>query len=93
MDADPRPQSLSDRPEVVLVRAENSNHAAVSNSYDVDVNNVACPRPSGERADLMCFVVPEPHNVAAPKEPPQLRLLSRPAHLGHNRGGGRWYES
>jgi hypothetical protein len=48
----------------------------MSDRDDVNVDYIVRTRSAGERADLMCFNVPERHDVAAPKEPPQLRLSS-----------------
>lgn len=75
-DRDARSKRRRDRSEVVLIRSEYSRMTPVRDGDDVDVDDVDRPCAAGERADVVCFVLAERGDVAAPEEAPELRLPS-----------------
>jgi hypothetical protein len=73
-DRDSWSKGISDRLEVVPVGGEDSDPTPMSSRGDVDIDDIGRARSPGERADVVCFVVAEWHDVAAPQKAPQLSL-------------------
>lgn len=73
-DRDSWSQGVGDRLEVVLVGREDSEPTPMSSRDDVDIDDIGRARSPGERADVVCFVRAERHDVAAPQKAPQLSL-------------------
>jgi hypothetical protein len=48
----------------------------MSSCDDVDIDDIGGARSPGERADVVCFVVAEWHDVAPPQKAPQLSLAA-----------------
>lgn len=86
-ESDPRAESLDDRSEVALVRGEDAESPPMGDRNDVNVDDVRGASSAGQRADVMCLVLEERHDLAAAEEPPKLRLPAGPTHLGDNRSG------
>jgi hypothetical protein len=60
---------------------------------DVDIDDIGRVRSSSERADVVCIVVTEWHDVAAPQKAPQLSLSAGPAHLRDHWSRCRGYKA
>ena len=66
-DWDSWSKGIGDRLEVALVGGEDPEPTPMSSRDDVDIDDIGRARSPGERADVVCFVVAEWHDVAAPR--------------------------
>jgi hypothetical protein len=69
-ERDPRSKSIGDRLEIVLVGSEDPEPTPMSDRDDMDVDYVGRSRSTGERTNVVCFVVCEWRDIAAPQETP-----------------------
>lgn len=86
-DGDTRAESFDNRSQVVLVRGEDSESPPMGDGDDMNVDHVSGASSACQRADVMCIVLEERHEVAAAEESPKLRLSAGPTHLGDDRSG------
>ena len=74
----------------LLVRGQYYRPTASRGEHNVCVDDVGGFGPGHQRSYLMRFFTCEGHDVATAKEPPQLHLAWRPAHLGDYRPCCHW---
>lgn len=69
-DRDSRSKSFSDRSQVILVRSDDSDPTPMGDHDNVDIDDVSRTRSTGERTDLVGFIVSEGDDFAAPQQAP-----------------------